>query len=861
MYHIRLRPNLKALGASAIFIATLTLYSVTLNTDVQPADSGELQLAAYTLQIPHPPGYPLLTLLGWAVAHIPIATVFARLSFLSACAAALTVTITAISALNTFDTSDPTDTSPAPHHLITLLPALALATSTTFWAQATTFNVRSLTALFTALMAYAAILSRIHPRRALWLMGGAIGFGVGHHASLVFVAMLMGLFVLWQAIRARLSWRDYFIAGTTLIGTQLVWLLLPLRDAAPGVLAHGNLRTVSGFLDHVLARGFGNDFFYFVLVRPDQLWDRLATTSTLFLFQFSQPVLIAIAIGLVLLLIYQRGLGILLVASIALHWFVTITYKAPQTVEYAVPCWVLLCVGLGGFGQLPKLWGAGAGEDKPRPYVWLAYGLTATFGTAIVAVAIRDGVQRWPNYRALAQDHHTRSDAESMLRYPNLNEQVFSEWHQATPMWALQAIDGIRPDVRVTYISPSGTQSYEETFAERAALSAQHGRTYVTSHFSDQLTAQQLVSFPLSNTAGWRVYRQIDIASISFIRTVWDERIILVHPLGLPNSVSIGQQINLDVWWSSRGKHIDGDSITVRILFPDGRLAANADVRLTGKEGAGVASFKRVGFAIPWHLPPGDYALLAGAYNGNTLYKTPAGSEFVPVGQLHITPSAIAPITQQPYPFVTSSNSLIGIDYDLGLPNQMRVWTHWQLGPLTQTVVLRNSSDAWLNEAIIPPQHGPTLQYISLAFDVPPQQGLHLEIDAEFFEMPFVQEGSRYVPFADQMVLIDTSSTHRNNAFTVDLHWRAVRPITDDYRISVRARTDQSYQTHDGYPALGTLPTFKWIRDTEIIDRHPFAVTNNEKIQASVVVYNFTTRLDLIPLDERYQGEVQVGSE
>ena len=854
---------MKVFGFCAIFLAALLLYIFTLNIDVQPADSGELQLAAYTLQIPHPPGYPLLTLLGWLVAQVPIASPFARLSFLSAVIAALAVAITYLTTHAILITASPPQPFSAPaKHLHALLPALAIAASTTFWAQATTFNVRSLTALFVALMAYAVAQSRQHPRQALWLMTGTIGLGVGHHASLVFVAALMGLFVLRRAVRAKLEWRAYASACAILVSTQIVWLLLPARDGAPGVLAHGNLRSVAGFLDHVLARGFGNDFFYFIWARPDQLWDRLAATPTLFLFQFSAPLLVAMGLGLVLLLMYQRGLGVLFIASIALHWWVTITYKAPQTIEYALPCWVLLGVGLGGWGYLPNVWRrwvADAGEGKPRPYAWVGAAVVGLIGVAIAAVAIRDGAQRWPSYRALAQDPRTRADAEGMLRYPNLNEQVFSEWHQATPMWALQVIDGIRPDVRVNYVAPAGAQPYEETFVERAAQSAQLGRTYITSHFPDPLATANLVSFPLSNTAGWRVDRQIDIASINFARTVWDERIILVHPLGLPKLVAVGQQINLDLWWSARGRHIEGDSITVRILFPDGRLAMNADVRLTGKEVAGLVSFKRVGFAIPWHLPPGRYALLAGAYNGAALYKTSQGQDFVPVGQLQVTPSAIAPISQHPYPFDTLRNSLIGVDYDLGLPNQMRVWTHWQLGPLTQTVVLRNSSDATLTEGIIPAQSSHSPQYISLAFDVPPQQGLHLEFAGESYDLPYVEEGSRYVPFADQLVLLGTASTRRASTLTVHLDWRAMQPISADYRISVRVYDDKTYLTHDGYPALGTIPTFKWIRNTEITDRHPFTLSSEGKdLKASVVVYNFTTRIDLIPLDERYGGSVGV---
>ena len=42
--------------AVGIFVAALALYTVTLNTDVQPADSGELQLAAVDYERAEPSG-------------------------------------------------------------------------------------------------------------------------------------------------------------------------------------------------------------------------------------------------------------------------------------------------------------------------------------------------------------------------------------------------------------------------------------------------------------------------------------------------------------------------------------------------------------------------------------------------------------------------------------------------------------------------------------------------------------------------------------------------------------------------------------------------------------------------------------
>lgn len=843
-----------------IFCTALALYALTLNGDVQPADSGELQLAADTLQVAHPPGYPLLTVLGWLISRLPMATPFVLMSLLSALASSLTLVIVYATVRHMAPQANPLS------RFWAILAVAALATSSTFWSQATTFNVRSLTALFTAGMAFAVVQASVQPRFALGLMAIVVGLGVGHHVSLIFIAALLSLYVVACALKAHLPLGDYTRALALLLGTQLVWLYLPLRNAAPGVLAHGNLATLSGFLDHVLARGFGGDLFYFILVEPAQLWNRLSTTPTLFQFQFSLPILIALLIGVGLALYRHRAVGLLFVAAIALHWFVTITYKAPQTVEYAMPCWVLLCVLLGGWQHVPRLWSSRRHRSRSesqrpvmsshprRPFIaFIAIGLPLLIITLFIT---RDTLARWPSYRALAQDHSTRAAAESLLRQANPNAQVFSEWHQATPMWALQAIEGQRPDIQVTYVSPSGTQAYEDTFAERAALALSHGSVYVTSHFPAALAAQHRLAIPISNTPSWQVVTQAIPPSADLAPTTWGDRITLLHPQALPQRVSVGQQFKVDLWWTTHGQPNDGDAITVRLMYPDGRLAANADVQLNSNAGPDIYSARRVVLAVPWQLPPGQYDLLAGAYNGGTIYKTQAGQDFVPVGQIQISPADQSPITQNTMNALNSA--LLGADYDLSVPNQLRVYTHWQLQPNvpTQTVRLRAASGQVLLERTLPayaPHLQQAQQFVSLVFDVPPQQGLQIEMNGTAASLPLVQPAARYIPFANQMVWVGASHTRANTSINVDVRWLSAQAITDDYRVSVRIGGDNGlYQTHDGYPALGTLPTFKWIRGALITDRHPFTLNNpNDAKSASVVVYDFTTRLELKPLDER----------
>jgi hypothetical protein len=95
----------------------------------------------------------------------------------------------------------PADTAPFGRACITAV--LTLATATTFWSQATVANVRSLTALFAAFVIYHLI--RFYQTRdesvetadyhLLWAALG-LGFGLTHHASLLFMGLVFGLALL-----------------------------------------------------------------------------------------------------------------------------------------------------------------------------------------------------------------------------------------------------------------------------------------------------------------------------------------------------------------------------------------------------------------------------------------------------------------------------------------------------------------------------------------------------------------------------------------------------------------------------------------------------------------------------------------
>jgi len=344
----------------------------------------------------------------------------------------------------------------------------------------------------------------------------------------------------------------------------------------------------------------------------------------------------------------------------------------------------------------------------------------------------------------------------------------------------------------------------------------------------------------------------LDAAAVRF-----DERIV-IRVLHIPQTPDAplrghpGALLPIDVAWRLEGAAQAGDALSVRFMRRDGRLAAAADVALTD---VGTSGSVRRRLALPLDIEPGVYDLLVGAYRvadgGFVSYADSTGRPFVVVGRLEVVAAAQPPATQRAQPDLCAwrcdAPALIGVDYDLGLPGRVRLWTHWRAGASDVQVAILDSS----GQAIAAPRTLAAARgYLSLAFDVPPARSLQVRFGERTMPLPDFRAGERYVPFGDRMALVGISSHLRGAERLVDLDWLSARPIFDDFIVSVRI----AGAAHDGVPALGALPTLKWLRGSRVFDRHPLIAAVSASNPGSVVVYDSLSREELPVLDERYQG-------
>src|SRR3989338_6090208 len=166
----KLEVPLKVDYFSALVISGVSffIYLLTLCPTVDVGDAGELIAAAYTLGIPHPPGYPLYCILGKLFTFIPIGSIAYRTNMMSAFfAAACAGTVYLILRLKEI------------RKAASAVSAFLLAFSSMFWSQAVISEVYAMNAFFvSATFFILALWEKTRKTKYLYLFSFFFGLGI-----------------------------------------------------------------------------------------------------------------------------------------------------------------------------------------------------------------------------------------------------------------------------------------------------------------------------------------------------------------------------------------------------------------------------------------------------------------------------------------------------------------------------------------------------------------------------------------------------------------------------------------------------------------------------------------------------------
>ena len=427
-------------------LVSLALYLATLAPGLtwahDSADGGELAVAAHSLGIAHPPGYPTYVLLAHPIAALPIGELATRTNLFSALCAAGTSAVLAWTVARS-----------GGGWLGGGVAGLALAVAPVVWSQAVVTEVHTLNAFFLALLlALAVVASRdadpgaCTNRRLGFATGLAWGLALGNHPTAALFAPLVCAGARGRARR----WR-YALAGLALgLG---VYLLLPVRAAANPAANWGDPRTVGRFWRVVSGRPYQGFVFGLPVSRiPER---SLAWVQTLVL-QFGAPGLLAAALGAATLWTTRRGLLAATAATSMLCSAFAVGYNTSDSYLYLIPA--IVCMGFWvGAGVN---WLVGVAQTQARVLAWI--GIAVALALLSAATALRFPVQdlsddREPDeFRAAVLD---RAPSEAII-LTQRDRHTFA-------LWYYQHSSGARHDVTVVDLDLLGLGWYNESMARR----------------------------------------------------------------------------------------------------------------------------------------------------------------------------------------------------------------------------------------------------------------------------------------------------------------------------------------------------------------------------------------------------------
>ena len=211
------------------FVVSLIVYVLTLQPTLGLEDSGELIVASDYLGVPHPPGYPIWTLLTWFFQWVfhsvsfhghpnPAWAVnlFSAVAGAAACGVlALLISRSGMDLLRSMKKESNMlgeKTESLFCSAAGISGGLLLAFGQGMWSQSIIAEVYSLNILFQSLLLLFLYRWMSEPKQSFWLILAAFIFGLGitNHQTLMFMGLCMATAILFRDIRL---FRDFVITG------------------------------------------------------------------------------------------------------------------------------------------------------------------------------------------------------------------------------------------------------------------------------------------------------------------------------------------------------------------------------------------------------------------------------------------------------------------------------------------------------------------------------------------------------------------------------------------------------------------------------------------------------------------------
>lgn len=462
-------------------------------------DSAELGAAAALWGVPHPPGYPLLTLIGHCFASIPVGDIAWRIHLTSVVFHTATLLVVACAVLSWTRSV-----------LAACVATGTLALSRTFFLGSLYYESFPLNDLFMALCLWLAgrAEQRGHDQpfqgSSLRCLAAVFGLGVGHHQMLLLAAPGL-LVLLWPLLKRMKGLRSWLgLVGAALLPLLGSVALLWLAARREVETSWAELSSFSTLMAHVTRQEYGGllsassrHWPFWILRRQSAYWELLSGSVGIIGVMFGLLAGIAVAVR------HRSRLAVALCITFVLSGPV---FFGINRVELTFEEHLAWCERFASMSHVPLVMLLGLGVEAAMqwtrdrsslgsiglfaipPFVWLQPALTATrldLSDDYLGLSFaRDLIERTPDRSVLflrGALHRVLGEHQCAV-YRACGERVvvsaYSSWRYERirnlhpelrlPPWSAQFRSGLRPIIdavlpeRDVFISPELAARYPD---------------------------------------------------------------------------------------------------------------------------------------------------------------------------------------------------------------------------------------------------------------------------------------------------------------------------------------------------------------------------------------------------------------
>jgi len=229
-----------------VFVALFGVYAYSAPRTVTLEDDGLFIMSSYFLGIDHPPGYPLLTLLGKLFTLLPVGSIALRVHLLSAFFGALTCVALWLVVRALFADAVSAYTG-----------AVLYGLSATFWSQAIIAETYTLNTFFFFCLFYLALVFLATKNlRVLYVFAGVFGLSLANHWPLMLLSTPCLVLLLLPARREVLRASPRML-GIAFVACVLPYLWMVVRSRMdPEISFYGPISGFESLLFFVSRQGF-----------------------------------------------------------------------------------------------------------------------------------------------------------------------------------------------------------------------------------------------------------------------------------------------------------------------------------------------------------------------------------------------------------------------------------------------------------------------------------------------------------------------------------------------------------------------------------------------------------------------------